>query len=72
MKGGYGHWGLLIGGNVQCSVRQFYIGRHSKNKNDFCEWSSLIVDSEIETETNKVTTTLYDNDSGPLFLPPMK
>mmetsp|Transcript_1824 Transcript_1824/g.2096 ORF Transcript_1824/g.2096 Transcript_1824/m.2096 type:complete len:649 (-) Transcript_1824:46-1992(-) len=71
-NGGYGHWGLLIGGNVQCSIRQFYIGRHSRNKNDFCEWSSLIVDSEIEKETNKVTTTLYGNDNGPLFLPPMK
>jgi hypothetical protein len=65
-NGGYGHWGLLIGGNVKCNIRQHFIGRRSKDKTDFCEWSSS------DSETKEAATTVYGNGSGPLFLPPMK
>ena len=68
-KGGYGQWSLLIGGNIRCSMAQFIIGRNSKNpKKDFCEWSSSL----NSMKNNKETPMLYDNDSGPLFLTPMK
>ncbi|OEU14794.1 hypothetical protein FRACYDRAFT_241348 [Fragilariopsis cylindrus CCMP1102] len=65
-NGGYGHWGLLIGGNVDCNIRQLFIGRKSNSKKDFCKWSSS------DSKTKEVATTVYGNDSGPLFLPPMK
>jgi len=68
-KGGYGQWSLLIGGNIQCSMAQFIIGRKSNNpKEDFCQWSSSL----NSTANNKGTPMICGNDDGPLFIPPMK
>lgn len=75
-KGGYGHWGLLIGGNVHCQLRQFFIGYTPKKEDDLCEFSSTF--SALESDNNEQDeegiqdTYRYGNDNGPLFLPPMK
>ena len=76
IKGGYGHWGLLIGGNVHCQLRQFFIGYTPKKEDDLCEFSSTF--SALESDNNEQDeegiqdTYRYGNDNGPLFLPPMK
>ena len=75
-KGGYGHWGMLIGGHIKCQSRQVFIGRRRANSKGFCKFTSTTESFE------NITTTFHNNhpsvfgngdpQSGPIFLPPVE
>jgi hypothetical protein len=62
--GGYGHWALLIGGNVKCSLKQEAIGNKRMLK-DPCKFQLPNSKQMLQEET----MALGSMDS--LFLPPM-
>jgi hypothetical protein len=57
-KGGFGNWGLLIGGNIECVVKWT---RNTKGIVHPCNWTGA---SDIQKFTPQLTK--------PLFLEPMK
>ncbi len=57
-KGGYGHWGLLIGGNTSCVMR---FKRGKGRILNPCNWT---------VPTEKSTTMTRSTLSGPLFIEP--
>jgi hypothetical protein len=63
-KGGFGHWALLIGGNIECSSQQDIIGSHGTMLMHPCRAdSSITPNMELEAKRQVVR---------PLYLPPMK
>jgi len=76
-KGGYGHWGMLIGGHSQCQMRQALIGHKIRNKTAaFCKFRVASGDNKNTVASfNKRHPSAFGRDdieTGPLFLPPME
>jgi len=73
-KGGYGHWGMLIGGHPHCQVRQALVGDMLK-RNELCTFRAASETKEAITAAfNKNHPSVFgkdDSETGPLFLPPM-
>ncbi|KAL3911056.1 MAG: hypothetical protein SGILL_007435 [Bacillariaceae sp.] len=69
--GGYGHWALLIGGNINCTLRQEFMGQRPfvRNACHFQAPDEKTKDAEDRLLSNtKASNTRLDT----LFLPPMK
>ncbi|KAG7341300.1 hypothetical protein IV203_023251 [Nitzschia inconspicua] len=66
-KGGYGHWALLIGGNVNCTLQQDIIGRRRFPENP-CTFTPSVRE---ELKENKDTETLSSSARDSLLMPPM-
>ena len=72
-KGGYGHWGMLIGGNTHCAKRQTYINKRFNETADFCKFRSNTIhqDTDFINKNYHSVFGLDDSETGPTFLPPM-
>ena len=76
-KGGFGHWGMLIGGHPHCAKKQFFIGKRSRNiTTEFCSFQTNKTGTSLNTTAflNNGYPSVFgkdDSETGPLFLPPM-
>lgn len=74
-KGGYGHWGMLIGGHTQCQLRQHLIGSRYRDE-QLCKFRASTESFEtITTNFHDSHPSVFGNgspESGPIFLPPME
>jgi hypothetical protein len=81
-KGGYGHWGMLIGGHPQCEMRQWPIGTYVRNETrSFCHFTVVNTTENDQTQEsvtasfNKRHPSVFGKDDPKtgslLFLPPM-
>jgi len=74
--GGYGHWGMLIGGHTTCTKRQHRIGTRIKNPSqDLCHFpdSAATRVGPLDGVDPSDTVRIFGDDGelGPLLLPPM-
>lgn len=74
-KGGYGHWGMLIGGHTQCQLKQHLIGNRYRDE-QLCKFRASTDSFEsITTSFHDSHPSVFGNgspESGPIFLPPME
>lgn len=75
--GGFGHWAMLIGGQLHCGNRQHIIGRRARHpETDYCHFRAPTESfKRITNRFNKEHPSIFgrdDPDTGPLLLKPMK
>ncbi len=75
--GGYGHWGMLIGGHTQCHLSQFKSLLRMRNPDkELCKFRATTESFESITKNfHSSHPSVFGNgdpESGPLFLPPME
>ena len=78
-KGGYGHWGMLIGGHLQCEMPQWLIGKRVRNETrSFCRFrvaNTTETQESVTASFNKRHPSVFGKDNPEtgslLFLPPM-
>ena len=78
-KGGYGHWGMLIGGHPQCEMQQWLIGKRVRNETrSFCRFrvaNTTETQESVTASFNKRHPSVFGKDNPEtgsfLFLPPM-
>ncbi len=75
--GGYGHWGMLIGGHTQCHLLQFKnLNRLTNPDKELCKFRATTETFESITKNfHSSHPSVFGNGdpkSGPLVLPPME